>query len=151
MSHSSSSTSLPVHTNNSGFLAVAIFIFFFFLCSVSLSTVCLFTAYSLCACSIFSSPFLVNIKCYPETWNMNYSVFGRFQWIRVDANILKTITRKMEKKKIVFACVDGPYDILAQQMSTFSGRLLSPRCTTERHRKSFLPVVIKLYNASLRE
>ena len=24
----------------------------------------------------------------------------------------------------------------------------SPRCTTERHRKSFLPVVINLYNAS---
>lgn len=43
------------------------------------------------------------------------------------------------------------YDTLAQQRSTFSGRLLSPRCTTERHRKSFLPVIIKLYNASLRE
>ena len=42
------------------------------------------------------------------------------------------------------------YDTLAQQM-TFSRRLLSPRCTTERHRKSFLPVVIKLYKASLRE
>ena len=43
MSCSSSSTSLPVHTNNSGFLARAIFIFFF-LCLVSPSTVCLFTA-----------------------------------------------------------------------------------------------------------
>ena len=42
------------------------------------------------------------------------------------------------------------YDTLAQQRSTFSRRLLSPRCTTERHRKSFLPVVINLYNASLR-
>ena len=37
---------------------------------------------------------------------MNYSVFGSFQWIRVDANILKTMTRKTEKKKIVFARVD---------------------------------------------
>ena len=37
---------------------------------------------------------------------MNYSVFGRFQWIRVDANILKTMTRKTEKKKIVLARVD---------------------------------------------
>ena len=32
------------------------------------------------------------------------------------------------------------YDTLAQQMSTFSRM----RCTTERHRKSFLPVVIKI-------
>ena len=39
---------------------------------------------------------------------MNYSVFGRFQWIRVDANILETMTRKTEKKKIVLARVDGP-------------------------------------------
>ena len=43
------------------------------------------------------------------------------------------------------------YDTLAQQRSTFSGRLLSPRYTAERHGKSFLPVVIKLYNAYLRE
>ena len=39
------------------------------------------------------------------------------------------------------------YDTLAQQRSSFSRRLLSPRCTAEIHRKSFLPVVINLYNA----
>ena len=56
-----------------------------------------------------SSPFLVNVKCHLEAWNMNYCIFGPFQWIHMDANILKTITRKTEKKKeIVFACVDGP-------------------------------------------
>ena len=33
---------------------------------------------------------------------MNYSVFGRFQWIYMDANILETMPRKTEKKKIVF-------------------------------------------------
>ena len=41
--HSSSSTSLTVHTNDSGFLVLAIFIFTL-LCLVSPSTVCLFTA-----------------------------------------------------------------------------------------------------------
>ncbi|KAK0139729.1 hypothetical protein N1851_023362 [Merluccius polli] len=33
--------------------------------------------------------------------------------------------------------------------STFSKRLIPPRCTTERHRKSFLPVAIKLYNCTV--
>ena len=39
---------------------------------------------------------------------MNYSVFGRFQWIRVDADILETMPRKTEEKKIVFVRVDDP-------------------------------------------
>ena len=38
---------------------------------------------------------------------LNYAVFSRHQWIHVDANILKTMTRRTEKKKIVFARVDG--------------------------------------------
>ena len=40
---------------------LAIFIFFF-LCSVSPSVVCLYTHTALCACSVTSSPFLVNFK-----------------------------------------------------------------------------------------
>ena len=39
---------------------------------------------------------------------MNNSVFGRFQWIRIDANILETMQRKTEEKKTVFVRVDGP-------------------------------------------
>ena len=38
------------------------------------------------------------------------------------------------------------HDVLVKQRSTFSGRLLLPKSTTERHRKSFLPVAIKLFN-----
>ena len=30
---------------------------------------------------------------------MNYSVLSRFQWIRVDANILETMLRKAEEKR----------------------------------------------------
>ena len=37
----------------------------------------------------------------PVGWNMNYSVFSRFQWIREDSNILKTMTRKTEEKRFV--------------------------------------------------
>ena len=36
---------------------------------------------------------------------MNYSIFGRFQWICVDANILETMPRKTEENKIVFKVV----------------------------------------------
>ena len=41
------------------------------------------------------------------------------------------------------------HDILVRHRSTFSERLIPPKCMTERHRKSFLPVVIKLYSSSL--
>ena len=58
--------------------------------------------------------------------------------------------RMLSKLQSILDNVTHPlYDTLAQQRSTFSGRLLLPRCTTERHRKSFLPVAIKLCNASL--
>ena len=33
---------------------------------------------------------------------MNYSVLSLFQWIRLDANILETMSRKMEEKKDCF-------------------------------------------------
>ena len=71
---------------------------------------------------------------------------------------LDTLTTVAERRMLsrlqsILDNVSHPlYDTLAQQKSTFSRRLLLPRCTTERHRKSFLPVVINLYNASpLRE
>ena len=31
---------------------------------------------------------------------MNYSVFGHFQWIRMDANILVAMPRETEKKRL---------------------------------------------------
>ena len=87
---------LFVDTNNSGFLARAIFIFW--LCSVSPSTVCLFTARKLNAhAPSLLLRFLVNVKCHQEAWNMNYSIFGRFQWIRMDAYILETMPKKTGK------------------------------------------------------
>ncbi len=32
------------------------------------------------------------------------------------------------------------------QQSTFSGRLIPPKCKTERYRKSLLPAAIRLFN-----
>ncbi|TWW80240.1 hypothetical protein D4764_01G0000550 [Takifugu flavidus] len=39
-------------------------------------------------------------------------------------------------------------DKLRSSFSSFSNRLLQPRCSKERYRKSFLPSAIKLYNSS---
>ena len=71
-------------------------------CYVRFLLYCLFVyrAKAICACLLLR--FLVNVKSHLEAWNMNYSVFGCFQWSRMDTNILKTMTRKTEKKKIVF-------------------------------------------------
>ena len=71
---------------------------------------CLFvySAQAKCACSVSSSAFLVNVKRHLEARNRIYSVFGHFKWIRMDANILETMPRKTEERKIVFARVDGP-------------------------------------------
>ena len=40
------------------------------------------------------------------------------------------------------------HQVLTSSRSTFSNRLILPRCNTERQRKSFLPVAIRLFNAS---
>uniref|UniRef100_A0A1B8YAN0 Uncharacterized protein n=1 Tax=Xenopus tropicalis TaxID=8364 RepID=A0A1B8YAN0_XENTR len=41
------------------------------------------------------------------------------------------------------------YSVFAEQKSSFSQRLITFRCSTERHRRSFLPTAIKIYNSSL--
>ena len=41
------------------------------------------------------------------------------------------------------------HNALVKQRSTFSQRLIAPKCITEHHRESFLPVAIKLYSSSL--
>ena len=58
--------------------------------------------------------------------------------------------RMLSRLQAILDNVSHPlYDTLAQQRSSFSRRLLSLRCNTECHSKSLLPVVIRLYNASL--
>ena len=65
---------------------------------------------------------------------MNYSVFGHFQWIHVDANIFKAMTRKTEKKEIVFVRVDGALVMVLELCATAGKRVcvcsfsLLPHC-----------------------
>ena len=59
--------------------------------------------------------------------------------------------RKMLTKleKILESISHPLYDVLVRHRRTFSERLIPLKCMAERHRKSLLPVAIKLYNSSL--
>ncbi len=41
------------------------------------------------------------------------------------------------------------HNVLVDQRSTFSQRMITAKCSTERFRRSFIPVAIRLYNSSL--
>ncbi len=53
----------------------------------------------------------------------------------------------------LLAIMDNPshplHNTLARQRSSFSNRFTLPRCTTERHRCSFLPTAMRLYNSTM--
>ena len=58
--------------------------------------------------------------------------------------------RMLSKLRAILQYGSHPlHNALVKQRSSFSERLIAPKCTTERHRKSFLPVAIKLYNSFL--
>ena len=69
---------------------LAIFVCFF-LCSVSSSTVCLYTSFMRMLRLFFS---IFGEFQVPPIWDMNYSVLSRLQWIHSDANILETMPKK---------------------------------------------------------
>ena len=50
---------------------------------------------------------------------------------------------------IIDAVCHPLHDTQVKSRSTFSARLISPRCSAERHRRSFLPVAIRLFREEL--
>lgn len=68
----------------------------------------------------------------------------------LDSLIEVSERRMLSKIKTIRDFPSHPlYNVLTSYKSSFSNRFLFPRCTTERHRKSFLPVAIKLLNSEL--
>ncbi len=68
----------------------------------------------------------------------------------LDSLIEVSERRMLSKIKTIRDFPSHPlYNVLISYRSSFSNRFLLPRCTTERHRKSFLPVAIKLLNSEL--
>ena len=57
--------------------------------------------------------------------------------------------RMLAKLLVIMDNVSHPlHETLDKLKSSFSSRLIHPRCLKERHRKSFLPGAVRLYNAS---
>ena len=55
--------------------------------------------------------------------------------------------RMAAKLSSLLGNVSHPFqDTLSSLCSSFSDRMLHPRCLTERYRKSFLPAALRLYN-----
>ena len=89
---------------------LAIFIVWFLL----LLSVCIQRASFMHMLHLFFSIF-GEFQAPPIGWNMNYSVLSRFQWIRLDANILETMPRKTEEEKIVLVRVNMAQDKKTKQ------------------------------------
>ena len=92
-----------VHTNDFGFLALAIFIFFL-LCSVSPSTVCLFTTHKLNAhalCLLLHFWWMSSATYRPGIWTTVFSVFFSCSiWTQI---FLKWCRGRRRKKKRSFS------------------------------------------------
>ena len=75
---------------------------------------------------------------------------GDVVWVELD-NLTVVSERRMLSNLHVF--LDNGYhplhDVVVSHRSTFSTRLILPRCITECHRKSFLAAAIKLFDCSL--
>jgi len=67
---------------------------------------------------------------------------------------LVTLEEVVEERMLakLLVIMDNPshplHKTLDKLKSSFSNRLIQPRCSKERYRKSFLPTVIRLYNSS---
>ena len=70
--------------------------------------------------------------------------------VELDTLTAESDRRMLLKLRAILQYGSQPlHNAVVKQRSSFSERLIAPKCTTERHRKSFLPVAIKLYNSSL--
>ncbi len=79
--------------------------------------------------------------------NMLIRKAGSVQRVELDSLAVVSERTMLRKLQSIMASGCHPlHNVLVMHRSTFSNRLLPPRCTTERH--SFLSVAIKLYNSS---
>jgi hypothetical protein len=108
--------------------------------------------------SVVASAILYAVACWgsrlrePDANKLNKLIrkAGNVVGVKLDSLSVVPERRMLSKLNVIVDNVSHPlYDLLLKHRSTFSARLILPKCTTERHRKSFLPVAIKLYNSSL--
>ena len=109
--------------------------------------------------SVVASAFMFAVTCWgcrlkaADANRLNKLIRRARDVVGLELGSLTTVTerRMLSKLHSIMDNVSHPlHDVVVQKRSTFSDRLIPPRCTTERHRKSFLPAVIRLFNSSLR-
>ena len=70
--------------------------------------------------------------------------------VELDSLTAVSDRRMLSKVRAILQYGSHPlHNALVEQRSTFSERLIAPTGTTECHKRSFLPVAIKLYSSSL--
>ena len=106
--------------------------------------------------SVVASAILFAVVCWgsrlrvAEANRLNKLIRRANNVVKLDSLTEVSERRMLSKLHAILDKVSHPlHDVLVCYRSTFSTRLITPKCTTERHRKSFLPVAISLYNSSL--
>ncbi|XP_062868152.1 phospholipid-transporting ATPase IC [Trichomycterus rosablanca] len=109
--------------------------------------------------SVVASAILYAVACWgsrlkvADANRLNKLIRKASDVVGVELDSLTTVSerRMLSKLKSIMDNTSHPlYNTLERRRSTFSQRLIPPKSTTERHRRSFLPVAIKLYNSSLK-
>ena len=108
--------------------------------------------------SVVAGAFLYAVTCWGsglragDTNRLEKLVRKASNVVGVELDSLAVVAERRSLAKL-HAIMDNPshplHTDLTDRRSTFSVRLTLPRCSTERHRKSFIPTAIRLYNASL--
>ena len=108
--------------------------------------------------SVVASAILFAVVCWgsrlrvADANRLNKLIRKASDVVRVELDSLTAVSdrRMLLKVRAILQHGSQPlHNTLGKQRSTFSQRLVAAKCITEHHRKSFLPVAIKLYNSSL--
>ena len=108
--------------------------------------------------SVVASAILFALVCWgsrlraDDTNRLNKLIRKASDVVGVELDTFSAVSnrRMLSKLWAILQHVFHPlHNALVEQRSTFSQRVIAPKCTTDHHRKSFLPVAINLYNSSL--
>ncbi|KAI4898966.1 hypothetical protein NFI96_016196 [Prochilodus magdalenae] len=109
--------------------------------------------------SVVASAILYAVACWgsrlrvADANRLNKLIRKASDVVGVELDSLMAVSERRTLSKLQTIMDNGShplYHTVMSHRSTFSARLIQPKCTTERHRRSFLPVAIRLYNSSLR-
>ena len=107
--------------------------------------------------SVVASAILFAVACWgsrlrvPDANRLSKLIRKASDVVGVELDSLMAVSEKRMLSKLhdILDISHPLHNILVKHRSTFSRRLIPLKCTTERHRKSFLPEAIGPHNSSL--